>query len=195
MKIINSLTGRRLSLIAGSCALIFGTLACVLNVGGPAYPADRIPVSTEAVTQVQDVLGTADAQAAQSGQVSLALTEPQVTSYLAYTLQQDPQPLITDPQVYLRDGEIQIYGKAAQGYFSGTVKAVVTIGIDAEGQPKIDLVSADFGPLPVPPSLRDMIVNTVRKAYADALGPAVDHFKLEKVTVADGMLTLVGTIQ
>ncbi len=175
--------------------MIFTTLACVLNVGGPAYPAERIPVSTEAITQVQEALGTADAQAAQTGQVSLTLTEPQVTSYLAYKLQQEPQPLITDPQVYLRDGQVQIYGKAAQGYVAGTVKVVVTIGVDPQGQPKIDLASADFGPLPVPPSLRDLITNTIRQAYADALGSAVTRFTLEQVTIADGSLTLVGTIR
>ena len=44
------------------------------------------------------------------GIVTLNITEPQITSILAFRLQSDPnmqtdkKPFITDPQVYLRDG-------------------------------------------------------------------------------------------
>lgn len=191
----NIMTNRKLSLLAGSIVLVLGTLACVVNLGGPAYPSERIPVSTEAVTQVQDILGTADAQGAEAGKINLVMTEAQLTSYLTDQLQQQSEPLITDPQVYLRDGTMQIYGKASQGYFTANVKIVISIGVDAEGQPKIELTSANFGPFPVPPSLRDMITNMARDAYASALGSAVTHFQLESVTIADGTLSLVGNVK
>ncbi len=186
---------RRFHLLLGLSVLLASTLACMINVGGPAYPSDRIPVSTEAVTQVQDIISTADAQAFQTGQVDISLNEPQVTSYLVYQMQQNPQAIFTDPQVYLQDGQIQIYGKASQTYFTGTVRIDVALGVDDQGGLTVDITSADFGPLPVPAGLRTMVTNAIRQAYGSALGQAANHFQLEKVSIADGVLHLSGKVK
>ena len=171
-----------------------GTLACMVNLGGPAYPSDRIEVSTGAVTEVESIMSTAAAQSdAASGQMTVTLTESQVTSYLVYKLQQQsPQDAvpITDPQVYLRDGEIQIYGKSITTYYSANVKIAVKLSVDAEGGLKIDITEADFGPIPVPAGLRQMVTNAIRDAYRNALGSAVTHFRLENVTTESGTITM-----
>ena len=39
---------RKLPLLIGPLILILAILACTINIGGPAYPNQRIPVSTEA---------------------------------------------------------------------------------------------------------------------------------------------------
>ncbi len=187
--------GRKLSLLVGSVALVLSTIACVLNLGGPKYPPQSVPVSTQAATQAQDVISTADAQAAQTGKVDLVLTEAQATSYLEASLQQQSQPIITHPQVYFRDGTMQIYGTVNQGIITATAKIVVAIGVDSQGQPTIDVTSATFGPFPVPPSLRDMITNGIRDAYASALGSNVIRFQLESVTIGDGTMTMVGSLK
>ena len=115
-----------------------------------------------------------------------------MTSYLAAKLQTQAQPLFTDPQVYLQDGQIQIYGTAQQGYFQATIEIVVTAGVDEQGQLKIELTSADFGPLPVPAGLKDAVTAAIQEAYTGAIGPAAVGFRLESITVADGTLTIVG---
>jgi len=186
------MNARKLSLLAGSLALILGILACVINVGGPAYPTPAIPVSTEAVGEMQNALATASAGAVGSGHMTVVLTEPQVTSYLAYKLQQESKPMFTNPQVYLRDGQVQIYGTATQGYFLATIKIVITAGVDEQGQLKIVLTSADFGPLPVPAGLKNAITTSIQEAYTGAIGPVATGFRLESITVADGSMTVVG---
>ena len=186
------MNARKLSLIAGVSGLILGIIACTINVGGPAYPDQHIPVSTEAIGEFQSAMQTAVVEGADSGRVTLLITEPQLTSYLAYKLQAESQPLFTDPQVYLRNGEIQIYGTAHQGHIEATIAIVVTAGVDAQGQLKIELTSADFGPLPVPAGLKDAITLSVQEAYTGAIGPAATGFRLESITVADGTMTIVG---
>jgi hypothetical protein len=182
----------KLSILAGLIVLLSSILACTINVGGPAYPDQRIPVSTEAVGDFMNAMQTSVAAGADSGQVTLVITEAQLSSYLAYQLQQSSQLPLTNPQVYLQDGKIEIYGTAQQGYFQATVQIVVTAGVDAQGQLKIDLASADFGPLPVPAGLKDMITTSVQEAYTGAIGPAATGFRLETITIANGTMTVTG---
>lgn len=190
------MNARKLSLIVGFSVLVLGVIACTINVGGPAYPDQHIPVSTEAVGDFQSAMQTAAAAGVESGDVTLVITEAQLTSFLVYRLQTQSQtkiqPLFTDPQVFLRNGEIQIYGTARQGYLEATIAIVVTAGVDEQGQLKIILTSADFGPLPVPTGLKDAITASIQEAYTGAIGPAAIGFRLESITVTDGTMTIVG---
>ncbi len=186
---------RKIPLIAAFVVLILAILACTINIGGPAYPTPAIPVSTEAIGQLNQSIQTAVAAGAVSGQITLIITEPELTSYLDYKLSTQPDPIITNPQVYLRDGQIQIYGAAHKGYFQATARIVVTAGIDDQGKLTIVLASADFGPLPVPNSLKELVSATIQEAYTGALGPVATGFRLQSIVVADGTMTVVGKIK
>jgi len=142
------------------------------------------------------------AAAADTGVITVNLTEPQITSYLATRLQADPslqqadkKPLITDPQVYLRDGQMQIYGKTQQGIFTANIGILVNMGVDANGQPQIDVASADFGPFPAPAGLKDAITAMVREAYTGSLGPVATGLRIESISIANGVMTVTGRIR
>jgi hypothetical protein len=49
--------------------------------------------------------------------------------------------------------------------------------------------------LPVPQGLKDTVTNAIRDAYRNALGSAANHFRLENITVANGLLTITGEVQ
>lgn len=183
---------RKLSLLTVLLILVLATLACTINIGGPAYPDKRIPVSTEAIGVLQSAIQTAIAAGEISGQVTLVISEPQLTSYLAAHLQTQTKPIFTDPQVYLQDGHVQIYGTAQQGYFQATIEIVLTAGVDELGQLKIELTSANFGPLPAPADLKDAVTATIQEAFTGAVGPAAIGFRLESITIAGGTMTIVG---
>ena len=183
---------RKFSILAGLSVLLMAILACAFNVGGPVYPNQHIPVSTEAVGELLSGVQTAVAAGAESGQVTLVVTEPEVTSYLATQLQTQSQPLFTNPQVYLRNGQIQIYGTVTQGYLQAIIQIVVTAGVDSQGQIQIDVTTADFGPMPVPAGLKDTVTAAIQEAYTGAIGPAAIGFRLESITVANGTMTIVG---
>jgi hypothetical protein len=186
---------REISLLAGLLVLLVTVLACTINIGGPAYPDQRIPVSTEAAAEVQSGWQTAVAAGAGSGQVMLVVTEPQLTSYLAAQLQTQAQPLFTDPQVYLRNGQIQIYGTATQGYFQANILIVVTAGVDSQGRILIDVTTANFGPMHVPAGLKDTLTAAIQEVYTGAIGPAATGFRLESITIANGSMTIGGRIK
>jgi hypothetical protein len=182
--------------------LILTSLACTIFVGGPDYSSlPTIPVSTEAAQSIQDEIKRAFEEGMTTGTVTLNFTEPQLTSYIASRFQTDPamqqdnKPLITDPQVYLRDGQMQIYGKTQKGMFAANIGIIVSVGVDENGQPKIEIVSADFGPLPAPEGLKDAITVMVREAYTGSLGPVATGLRIESIAIANGIMTVTGRIR
>jgi hypothetical protein len=171
-------------------------------VGGPDYSTlPTVPISTESAQSIQDEIQRAFQEGMTTGTITLNFTEPQLTSLIASRLQTDPglqqdnQPLITDPQVYLRDGQMQIYGKTQRGMFTANIGIIVGVGVDEDGQPEIEIVSADFGPLPAPEGLRDTIAAMVREAYTGSLGPVATGLRIETITIADGIMTVSGRIR
>jgi hypothetical protein len=183
----------RIALI--SLVLLSSALACRMNIGGPTPSGQPIPVSTEAAGGLQKQFEQALQNPGQNGQITLTINETQMTSLLAAKLESRPDPLITDPQVYLRDGQIQIYGKVAKGNFEANVGIILTATIDQNGQPLIKITSADFGPIPVPENLTESISSMVQEAYTGALGPLAIGFKLDSIVIAEGLMMLTGTIQ
>ena len=183
--------------------LLLTSLACTVFVGGPDYSSlPPIPVSAEAAESIKAEIQRAIEAAAQTGVMTVNLTEPQITSYLAARLQTDPslqqsdkKPLITDPQVYLRDGQMQIYGKTQQGMFTANIGVIVNMGVDVNGQPQIDVVSADFGPFPAPEGLKDALTAMVREAYTGSLGPVATGLRIEAISTANGVMTVTGRIR
>ena len=181
-------------------SLIITSLACSIFVGGPDYSSlPAIPVSAEAAESIKEELRRAFEAGAQTGVMTINITEPQITSYLAARLQTDPslqqsdkKPLMTDPQVYLRDGQMQIYGKTQQGMFNANIGIIVTVGVDPDGQPLIEITSADFGPFPAPKGLKDAITAMVREAYTGSLGPVATGLRIETISIANGIMTVTG---
>ena len=184
-------------------SLILASLACTFYTGGPDYSdLTPIPVSTEAAQSLQDGIKKSIEDGLVSGVVTMTITEPQITSYLALRLQSDPSlqqenstPLITDPQVYLRDGQMKIYGKTQQGMFAANIGIIVNVGVDAEGKPKIEIASADFGPFPAPEGINETITAIIEQAYTGSFGPVATGIRIETITITDGIMTIVGQIR
>ncbi|HXF83957.1 MAG TPA: hypothetical protein VNK49_01070 [Anaerolineales bacterium] len=191
------MTKRKLPLLV----LLFASLACTVFVGGPDY-SDRppIPVSTEAAESLKEEIQRAFEAGAQSGEVTITITESQITSVLALRLQrnqagQEEPPLISEPQVYLRDGQMQIFGKTKQGIFTANIGIVVAVSVDENGKPKIEITSADFGPFPVPETLKEIISAMIDEAYTGSLGPVATGLRIQTIVIADGLMTIKGRIK
>jgi hypothetical protein len=183
--------------------LLGSTLACTVFVGGPDYSdLDPIPVSTEAAQSLHEEIVKALESGVQSGIVTITISEPQITSYLALRMQNEPtlqtnnqEPFFTEPQVYLRDGQMKIYGKTRQGLFAANIGIILNVGVDELGKPKIEVASADFGPFPAPEGINEAISLFIEEAFTGSFGPVATGLRIETVVIADGILTLSGRIR
>lgn len=176
-------------------ALALASLACTLFVGGPDYPADPIPVSPEAAQSVQDQIKQALEAGALGEPITFQFNESQLTSLLTYRLAAETDPLLTEPKVLLRNGQMQVFGKIHQGVFLANAAVILSVGIDEQGAPKIEVVSADFGPFPAPDGLNSAVGTLISEAYTGSLGPVATGFRLEAVSISDGVMTLTGRIK
>ena len=175
--------------------LALASLACTIFVGGPDYPANPVPFSMEAVDSFRQQVEQAMTIGAETGTFSLQINEEQLTSYLTLKMQEQANPPFTDPQVLLRDGQMQIFGKIQRSYFLANTAIILSVGIDEAGLPKIEVTSADFGPFPAPGGVNEAIGAIVAEAFTGSFGPAAIGLRLETITIADGVMTLTGRLK
>lgn len=185
----------RIRILLALTALLFTTLACTMFVGGPEYLEGAIPVSAEAVQSLRSQIEAAVLAGAESGQITLLITEEQITSYIAFRLAAREDPVLIEPQVYLRDGQMQVYGKVERGYFIANVRIALNVSVDETGQPRLEIASADFGPIPAPEALKQSITAIITEAYTGSLGPIATGFRLGRIDIANGLMTVIGRIK
>lgn len=175
-------------------ALALAGLACDLAVGGPTPPGSPIPVSTEAAGQLTELWKNAIASAG-GGDVSVIVTEEQITSYLDLKLSQQTDPPLKNVQVYLRDSKIQIYGTAKAGTISTTALVSLAVTITPEGNAQFSVEKADFGPVPVPKELLTKLSSALNEALTGQIGSLATGIKIKSVLIADGNMGIVGAIR
>jgi len=165
--------------------LAVSSLACSINVGGPDYPDQTVPASSTDAQTLRDMIQQAMLTGAETGIITLQITESQLTGFMAEKLSQQANPPFTDPQILLRNGQMQMYGKITRGWFTANMLITMNVTIDeVTGQPKIQIASADFGPFPAPEGINNAISAIIEEAFTGSFGP-----------VAVGIMTLTGRIK
>ena len=130
--------------------------------------------------------------AAQTGSLTVEVTESQLTSFLQSKLAEEVNPPITQPQVTLRNGALEVFGTTQTGIFVAIVSLTAQFSVDENGQPQINITQAQYGPFPAPSELTNALGALLRETLTGSLGPAALGFRLESITIADGKLTLTG---
>jgi hypothetical protein len=114
---------------------------------------------------------------------------------LAFKLESQTNPIITEPQVILRDGEMKVFGKVQSGIFTANISITTQLSVDKKGQPQIEITQTDLGPLPAPQRLNDALTAFVSEAFTGPLGPIATGFRLDSISIADGIMTISGRVK
>lgn len=184
---------RNSSLTAVLCALLAASLACAVAVEGPTPPGSPISVSTEAAGQLADLWKNAVANPA-NGQVSIVVSETQLTSFLAAKLAENKDTVISNPQVYLRDNKIQLYGTAKAADVTTTVSAAFSTTVTEQGTLQLQVASANFGPVSLPTDLLARLSIMLNDGLTGSLSDMAVGVKIVSVVILDGQMTLVGKL-
>jgi hypothetical protein len=172
--------------------LVTTSLACRVNLGGPEPPGPPIPVSDEAAAEVELAWNAAGED---PDQLIVILSEQQVTSFLVDRLNDQIDPLLQNPQVYLRQGQIQIFGTVSQATWEANLAFIIAPGIDPQGNIELEVVSAELGPFPAPESVRESLSVILSEAFTGEVGPFATGIKLTSIAISDGQIALVGEIR
>jgi uncharacterized protein YpmS len=175
--------------------LLSAVLACALPFQVPEPPGPPIPISTEAVESFKEKLSQVVKQARSGEPIELSLTEEEVTSAFAFYILDEQGTGFSDPQIYLRDGEVQVFGNYQSGDSSVPVRVVFEPLADEQGKPHIDLVSVNFGRFSAPDALVESIQTNLDNVWIDLMGITDERLWVDSLDAADGTLTIQGQIR
>lgn len=171
--------------------LLLVSLACQLSLGGPEAPTDRTPAAPPA--QSQDWRSII-ANARPGDTLDVTLTEADLTAIVARQVVSLSDITISEPRVILRNGQMEVYGKADASGISGNFQAVLNVKVE-NGRAGLEVVSANFGSLPVPSSLTERMTAALDDALSDATGAGQSRLYVNRVELFDGYMTINATVQ
>ncbi len=183
----------RLILSGAFAVLTAAMLACggPLTLGGPTPTYEPIPVSTEAIGSLKDKFNSLGAAA---GEVTVSLTESELTSFIDEQLAAQPDTAFSNPQVYLRDGKIRLYGTVTTENFTANALIIMNASI-VDNRMQVAIESADFGPVPVPQDLLNSLTTTINDQLLSLFSGLPTGVGIKSIAIADGSLTLTAIVK
>jgi uncharacterized protein YpmS len=175
-------------------ALIFASLACNLlrRDESTPVPTETAPAATEEIQLTQEPLQPTLPTDTPSSQFILEMDENQMTSLVASELQNQTDPQINDPQVRLRNGQIEFEANVNQSGLSLPLRLAVAVTVGDQGKPDYEITSANLGPLPLPESILEQFSKQLDLVLADQLTIDGKDLILESITIQDGLMTATG---
>jgi uncharacterized protein YpmS len=164
---------------------VLTSLACNLSFGGQATPEAMIPVATEAVEEQFT-------EPPQNDEIEIVFTESQLTSLLSSELADRVGDQITNLQVFLRDGQIQIFGDLDSQGLSAQVKVIAAISVDPAGRPVLNVVSSSIGPFPVPAELISEVEVRINKAFQEEIQSMAPNMHVDDIIIENGKMIITG---
>lgn len=182
------------TIILALTALAAASLACNFLRLTSASPTQlpTVPVSTEAVEDLEQNLNEAAENLQQGEPITLIVTEAQLTSLVANNFRAAEGPILQNPQVYLRDGQVQLVGSVEQSGISLPLEILISIKVDSAGNLDYTIESAKLGPFPLPSAQLELLSRELDRAIADQIGQGEERIVLDSITIADGTMVIVG---
>ena len=158
--------------------------------GAPERPGAPIIPSDSAGTQAKTTLENA---LPQPGSLSTAtLTEQQITSWLAMEMKNSPDLPLSDVQVYLRDGTIQIWGLVMGSADSTSALVVGKINVDTNGNPSFELESFQIGQQVIPNILLSQAETWLNQLLSEEIDKQMSGLQIMNINISSGLITMSG---
>lgn len=167
-------------------ALAIGSLACLpcqTSSSLAPTPERTVVVSAEDAQDLASTLSQGIVPDAQ-GNFDLTITEEELTSYVALNMKES----ITDPQILLGDGHIQIYGTIVSP-IKAPMAALATMYVDETGL-HLAVESVSLGGFPLPATFVDAFAQQVEGLVAAARQD--EDIEITQVEIGEGELIVSG---
>ena len=158
--------------------------------GAPERPGAEIIPSDAAGLEGKNSLENA---LPQPGSLNTAtLTENQITSWLAMEMRNNPDLPLKNVQVYLRDGQIQVWGMVEGKENSTSALIVGRINLDANGSPSFEIDSLQIGQQKIPDILLSQVQSWLNELIAKKINEKVPGLQIMNVNISSGLITMSG---
>lgn len=184
-----------LPLVLVILSLLAASLACQVDLGGPQPPGNPIPIEPAAAEELQANWQSAIESAANTGQVTVLIDERQLTGLIADRFAASDEPLIRNPQVFLRENQVQVFGVAERAILKANVLITVTPEITEDGEVAFQIPDASLGPVPAPSALKSSLSAVLTEAFTGSIGSLATGIQISSLAIADGQMSIVGELR
>ncbi len=158
--------------------------------GAPERPGAEITPSDETAMEVKITLE--NSMPAPGSLSSISLTERELTSWLAMEMKNNPDLPLSDVQVYMRDGKIQLWGMVTGSTDSTSALMVGNLVIRSNKKPSIEIKSMQIGTQVIPGALVSQMESWLNQMLLENIEKQAPGLELMNVNVSSGMLTISG---
>jgi hypothetical protein len=152
--------------------------------GSPIVPSDS--VGAEAKTEFEKALP-------QPGSLNTAtLNEQQVTSWLAMEMKNSADLPLHDVQVYLQNGQVQVWGMVEGNNNSTSALVTAKIKLDTNGTPILEIDSLQIGRQVVPAILLSQADTWLNELLVENINKQVPGLKIMNINISSGLITISG---
>lgn len=176
---------KKLSALFVLIIFLSGSLACQIS-GGPKPPR-LLSITRENASGLEKALSNPQSNP-QTGTIKVTITEEQLSSYVNYNLPPDLAPYINYPLFFFEPNEVHVYATYVGESFQadGRIRMALTV---MDHKPKFNLISAEFGPIPIPSFFLNTLTEQLDREISKILETASIDYQLDQVTVSTGTLT------
>ncbi|MBI5951405.1 MAG: hypothetical protein HY865_07090 [Chloroflexi bacterium] len=158
--------------------------------GAPERPGAEIIPSDETAMEVK--LTLENSMPAPGSLSSISLTERELTSWLAMEMKENPDLPLSDVQVYMRDGKIQIWGMVTGSADSTSALLVGNLMIGSNKKPSIEIESMQIGTQVIPGPLVSQMESWINQMLLENIENQAPGLEIMNINVSSGMVTVSG---
>jgi hypothetical protein len=195
MSLVHPPRSAQSAFIVLASSLILTTLACQLQLGGPTPPSPPVTATSDSSALLGEAWASALAAATRTGELTLTIDESQLNGLVGQRLEAEANPPILQPQVFLRQGLIQIYGVSSQGLVQARVHISVRPRVNQDGAVEFEIPSAEVGPLSATNTMKEGISKLITDFFTGALGPVASGLRVTSIVISDGQMAIVATLR
>ncbi len=173
-----------LAVVGFGCQLPFGK-----NTDYPVPPEGNIPVSQEAADRLKDNFRSEMAEAASGDEFRLFITNEEITSLVALTVQDTAGLPLSDPQVWFTAGRVYMTGTFSPSWPFRFNSLIVATAVVREGRVVIEVQQAQMGPFPFPQE----VLQTASDSINQTLAEMQLDLQISTLEILEGELQLAGT--
>ncbi|NWF64532.1 MAG: tetratricopeptide repeat protein [Chloroflexi bacterium] len=159
--------------------------------GAPERPGAAIPASDAAGMEMKSLL---EKSLPSPGRMaSITITEQQITSWLVMEMKNSPDLPLSDVQVYLRNGKVQMWGIVTGSEDWTSALAVAEIVIDDQKYPRLKIESVQIGQRMVPGAILSEVESWVNQLLQNEIEENAPGLQVVSLKVTNGLITVSGT--
>ncbi|PWH13381.1 MAG: hypothetical protein DDG58_14260 [Ardenticatenia bacterium] len=171
------------------CSWLALSMACSLGGGDiPTPPGGRIPVSAEAAERLRQNFARGLQEASTGGEFRLFVSNEEITSLVALTLQESGEMPLRDPQIWFTAGRVYMTGSFSPFWPLRFDSVIVIAALVQNGQIVVQIERAQMGPFPFP----QRVLDTSSRSINETLRQMQSDLEVTHLEILEGELQIAG---